>query len=272
MRTTRRPVPFVLISSNHGTLIVNRNAHLIIDENRGQGAAYQLLRTSSLNQPEVEFAIALLDRRRRHFGDGVMAIDCGANIGIHTVEWARSMHGWGEVISFEPQEKIYYALAGNVAINNCLNVTARNCAVGSHCATIEVPQPNYLIPSSYGSLELRQSQSNEYIGQEIDYKKTKSVPLVSIDSMCLARLDLLKIDVEGMEEEVLEGAESSIKQHRPVMIIEIIKSDRQKIEQFLRDSEYKIYPMGINLLAIHAADPVNNSIRYEPDRKLLGIV
>ena len=32
----------------------------------------------------------LLALRRRHFGDGVIAVDCGANIGVHTVEWARA--------------------------------------------------------------------------------------------------------------------------------------------------------------------------------------
>ena len=39
-----------------------------------------------------------------YFGDGVMAIDCGANVGVHTLEWSRLMYGWGEVIAFEAQE------------------------------------------------------------------------------------------------------------------------------------------------------------------------
>jgi hypothetical protein len=146
-----RPAPFVLLSSNHGTMIVNRNDYHSTGPNSGYGIGYQLFNTSSFDQQEIDFVLALLNKRRINFGDGVVAIDCGANIGAHTIEWGRLMHNWGEVISFEAQERIYYALAGNVAINNCLNVTAKYCAVGSECSSIEIPEPNYLIPASYGS-------------------------------------------------------------------------------------------------------------------------
>ena len=125
----------------------------MVDQNRGYGVGFQLLKSSSFDQREVDVVLTLLGRRGRHFGNGVVAVDCGANVGVHTVEWARSMSGWGEVFSFEPQEKIFYALAGNVIINNCLNVTAKNCAVGSRCATLDIPEPNYLIPSSLGKIK-----------------------------------------------------------------------------------------------------------------------
>ncbi len=263
MINIRRPIPFVLISSNHGTMIVNRNDFRMIDENNGYGVGYQLLNTSSFDQQEVDFALALLDRRRINFGPGVIAIDCGANIGVHTVEWSRLMYGWGEVISFEAQEKIYYALAGNIAINNCLNVTARLAAVGSHCSSIEIPELNYLIPSSYGSFELKQAVDNEFIGQDIDYKKTKKVPLVSIDSLDLKRLDFIKVDVEGMEEDVLEGAEDTINNYHPIVMIEIIKSDQSRVEKFLLESGYQLFPMGINILAIHQNDPTLSNIKFE---------
>lgn len=265
-----RPIPFILISSNHGTMIINRNDYRMMDANNGYGVGYQLLNSSSFDHNEVDFALALLDRRRQSFGSGVVAIDCGANIGVHTIEWARLMYGWGEVISFEAQEKIYYALAGNVAINNCLNVTAKFAAVGSHCATIEIPEPNYLIPSSYGSFELKESSNNEFIGQAIDYQKTKTVPLISIDSLDLKRLDFIKIDVEGMEEDVLEGAKVSIMNHHPMMMIEIIKSDRIKIEKFLFEMGYTCFPLGINLLAIHQTDPILGRISFENNNLTLN--
>jgi FkbM family methyltransferase len=54
-----------------------------------------------------------------------VAIDCGANIGTHTIEWAKKMTGWGAVIGIEAQERIFYALAGNIAINNCFNALQR---------------------------------------------------------------------------------------------------------------------------------------------------
>ena len=210
MINIEKPIAFVLISSNHGTMIINRNDYRMIDKDRGYGVSYELLSNSSYSQQEVNFALALLNKRRANFGAGVIALDCGANVGVHTIEWARFMDGWGEVTAFVAQEKIYYALAGNVAINNCLNVTAKNVAVGSQCGSIDIPDIDYFEPSSYGSFELRKTDHNEFIGQKVNYEKTRSIALVSIDSLALRRLDLIKIDVEGMKIEVLKGAQVSI--------------------------------------------------------------
>ena len=264
-----RPIAFVLASSNHGTMIVNRNDYRMIDENRGYGVGFQILNTSVFDPTEINFAMALLTCRRKHFGEGVVAIDGGANIGVHTIEWARHMYGWGEVIGFEAQEIVFYALAGNVAINNCLNARVKLAALGETCGELAIPQPNYLKPSSYGSLEIRPSTKNEFIGQDISYKDEtmKKIPMVSIDSLNLNRVDFLKIDVEGMEVEVLKGAVKTMQQYKPIALIEIIKSDRIALEKFMNECGYKLFEMEINLLAIHETDPtlqhissVNNQI------------
>lgn len=256
--TSPRPQPFVLVASNHGTLIVNRNDFHMVDASRGYGVGYQILNTGSFDPAEVGFVTALLSARRAGFGDGVMAVDCGANIGVHTVEWARHMHGWGRVIAFEAQERIYYALAGNVAINNCLNATAYWAAVGSTSGQLRIPVPDYLVPGSFGSLELRQREKTEFIGQPIDYSEAgmQTVEQKTIDSLYLERLDLIKIDVEGMELDVLEGAKATIRRCSPVMVIEIIKTDADAVKTLLQESGYQTYAMGINLLAVHEADPV----------------
>jgi FkbM family methyltransferase len=263
MSKIKRPIPFVLISSNHGSMIINRNDYRMVNENNGYGVGYDLLNTSSFCQEEIDLVILLLNKRRISFGNGVVAIDCGANVGVHTIEWSRAMYGWGEVLSFEAQEKIYYALAGNIAINNCLNATARLAAVGDHCSIINIPEPDYLIPSSFGSFELKESNSNEFIGQEINYKKTKSIPLLSIDSLDLKRIDFIKIDVEGMEIEVLNGAKVSIGANHPIMFIEIVKSNRSMIEEFLISNGYKLFLLNMNMLAIHQNDPVLHNIKIE---------
>jgi FkbM family methyltransferase len=271
MLNIARPAPFVLVSSNHGTLIVNRNDYRMLDAERGFGVGFQIMNRSGFDQEEVQFALLLLQTRRANFGDGVVAIDCGANIGVHTVEWARLMFGWGRVISFEAQEKIFYALAGNIVINNCLNVTARLAAVGAERGTIAIPEPNYLLPASYGSFELRGGEKTEDIGQEIDYsKKDKVIDVVPLDSLELARLDFVKIDVEGMELEVLDGAKKSIARFKPQMIVEVLKSDREKILDRLGKGGYRVYPAGINVLAIHESDPAVDRVKVQGDMLLFG--
>ena len=89
---------------------------------------------------EASIATALW-RREKH-GDGVIAIDCGANIGVMTVEWARHMTGWGEVLAIEAQERIYDAPAGNICINNCFNARALHPAVGNTDGDIKIAQPD----------------------------------------------------------------------------------------------------------------------------------
>src|SRR4051812_1166493 len=115
MSSTPPPTAFVLAPCAHGSLIVNVNDRAGMDEG-GFGVGYQILRNGCFDPREVRLALAILDARRLAFGDGVAAVDGGANIGVHTVEWARHMTGWGRVEAFEPQERVFYALAGNVAL------------------------------------------------------------------------------------------------------------------------------------------------------------
>src|SRR5579863_3487900 len=101
--------------------------------------------------------------RRQHFGDGVVMLDCGANIGVLTVEAAAEMTGWGSVLAIEAQERLFYALAGNIALNNCFNARALHAAVAAVDGTMRVPVPDYLSAGSFGSLEMRARPDNEFI-------------------------------------------------------------------------------------------------------------
>ena len=246
-------------------MIVNRMDYRMVDENRGYGVGFQILNNACFDPEEINFVLSLLSLRRKHFRDGVIALDCGANIGAHTIEWARHMHGWGNVLAFEPQERIFYALAGNIAINNCLNANARWVALGDDNITIRIPAPNHLLPSSFGSLEIKQRANTEFIGQAISYDGPKMVPVtqITIDSLDLPRVDLMKIDVEGMELEVLAGAQATLDRCKPLLTVEFIKTDRKVLEGLLRGRGYSVFPIGINLLAVHEHDPILRHISIE---------
>jgi FkbM family methyltransferase len=263
MTKNLRPIAFVIASTNHGSMLVNRYDYCLIENGGGYGVGYQLLNTSAFDPYEINFAVQLLISREKHFGKGVVAIDCGANIGVHTIEWAQAMYGWGEVIAFEAQERIYYALAGNIALNNCFNAKAIFAAVGLKGGEILVPMPNYFSPSSFGSLEIRKKSNTEFIGQDIDYSEENCVKtkMVSIDQLNLKRLDFIKIDIEGMEMEALIGAEKSINKFKPQLIIEKIKSSENEIREFVEKYGYQIFPLGINLVAVHKDDPASKQIK-----------
>lgn len=260
-----RPAPFVVMSTLSGTYIVNRNDSNN-DGDRCYGVGSDLLTQSCYEPTEVAVVLMILQLRKRLVGAGVVAIDCGANIGVHTVEWARAMYGWGNVIAVEPQEPIYWALAGNLAINNCFNATALHGAVGAECGEIFVPSLDYSRPSSFGSLELRPGPRTQPIGQPVDYSPScgRPVKMFSIDSLSLDRIDFIKMDVEGMELEALAGAAHSIGRFRPMMLVETIKVDGPALLGLLEDAGYRTVNVGqMNLLAVHREDPCCEHIRSQ---------
>ncbi|MBR1153732.1 FkbM family methyltransferase [Bradyrhizobium sp. JYMT SZCCT0428] len=262
MRNPNRKIAFILASTDHGTFIINRLDYHMLDQTSGYGVGFEILEKGCFQSAEIDSTLQLLDLRRKHHGDGVVAIDCGANVGTHTIEWAKRMTGWGSVLAIEAQERIFYALAGNLAINNCFNARAILAAVGNQVGEMMTPVPNYLVPGSFGSLELKNLDKPEFIGQQVDRSGSNlaTVRTLSIDSMKLPRIDFIKIDVEGMELEVLEGATQSIANSFPIMLIEAIKVDQDQLRIVLERSGYRVFKMAQNFLAIHSSDRAASQI------------
>jgi FkbM family methyltransferase len=266
MPNPTRPLAFVLAATDHGTMIVNRFDRRMLGPNEGFGVGFQLLERAAYDPTEVKVLLQLLDLRRQNYGDGVIAVDCGANIGVHTVEWAKHMTGWGAVLAFEAQERIYYALAGNITINNCFNAQVVHAAVASRPGTMKIPKPNYLAAASFGSLELKRRANTEFIGQPIDYDESKMVDVqtISIDSFNLPRLDLLKIDIEGMELDALAGAAGCISANRPIIYVEKLKTDPAQLRAWLETADYNVFDAGGNFLAVNKADKCLAQIKIVP--------
>src|SRR5215813_10349466 len=103
MRNVGRKLAFVLAATNHGTMITNRFDYRASEPNSPAGIAdgCQILESGTFDPVEVELALHLIEARRGNHGDGVVAVDGGAHIGAHTVEWAIAMTGWGSVIAIE---------------------------------------------------------------------------------------------------------------------------------------------------------------------------
>ena len=259
----RRKIAFVLAASDHGPMIVNRFDYRTVADGSSFGVGFDLLGTSSFSPKEVDLALSMLELRRRYFGDGVVAIDCGANIGVHTIEWARAMTGWGEVITIEAQERVFYALAGNIALNNCFNARAMLAAVSDKTGSIRVPILDHTRPASFGSVELTRKETTEFVGQAVDYSEqaTKGLTCLTLDSLGLKRVDLIKIDVEGMEKEALAGADDLLRRSKPIVVAEFIKSDKLGLRVFLESCDYQVFELRMDLVAIHRDDRSLDHVR-----------
>jgi len=259
-------VAYVLVATQHGSMIVNRFDYVPASPtNNVYGLGYRLLENGVYAEQELNTLAKLLFYKKNVCGDGTVVLDIGANIGTHTVSLSKFCTGWGKVIAYEAQPRVFYALAGNIALNNCFNAEAHNVAVGDKdTEAIRVPYVDYTIPTSFASLELRKTDHQEAQGQKPDYTKGTVVEVVNIDMEMHDRLDLMKIDVEGMEYDVIEGAERTIKKHHPIIFYEHIKCDRVKVEHLLRSYGYSTFEtLGNNTLALTEEDAKEIQITKE---------
>lgn len=173
--------------------------------------------------------------------DGVV-VEVGSNIGMHAVPLSKICSA-GRVFCFEPQRTIFQMLCANLALNNRTNVNARNMAVGAKAGRIMVQTTDYETPFNYGSFSLKSGFSTEAaFGGQLSEEEIEVIALDKDRALAgLERLDLLKIDVEGMEVDVLKGAKALIANHLPDVFTEVQSADQiQNIRAQLGD-EYIAY-------------------------------
>jgi FkbM family methyltransferase len=169
-----------------------------------------------------EFSEAEVELFRRLVRPGDSVLDVGANIGAHTVPLAQLTAPAGQVLAFEPQRLLYYCLCANVLLANCNHVGCYHAAVGEARRSLRVPELDYSAEKNFGGLDL----SREY-GSPATYE----VPVLTIDDLHLKSCHFMKIDVEGMERQVLEGAVATIRAFQPLLYVE---DDRQEKSADLR--------------------------------------
>ena len=141
----------------------------------------------------------------RHIEPDTVVVEVGAHIGSHTVPISRLVGPWGRVYAFEPQRKMYRELHHNLALNGVTNVVPLRYAIGSGEARI---------------IEMNPSRPGNEGGTSVGSGGDRA-ELRSLDSFGFERVSVLKIDVEGYENEVLAGASETIRRNRPVILIEI---------------------------------------------------
>ena len=219
------PNPNVVISSDHGSLIINVND--FIGRNVVQNG-YWAKADIALMQQILGKRLAGKERLRIY--------DVGANIGAHTLAFAKVAPGRVAIRAFEAQRQIFYMLCGNVAINGLRDVHCHHVAVGRRGGDVlEIELPDYDQPGNFGGLELVPPVRSDN-GSMIK-RGRESVTTVSLDDYDEA-VDFVKMDIEGMEDQALEGAASMFRQYRPACFLEIAKTDAQAVLSFFRALDY----------------------------------
>jgi FkbM family methyltransferase len=141
---------------------------------------------------------------------GNVVIEVGANIGAHTVGIARLVGSRGRVLALEPQRLTLQTLCANFALNSLVNVDCYWAALGNEEGRITVPEVDPHQPSHFGGVTLLGAQKGWQISCFTLDRLVASLP----------RIDLIKIDVEGMEGEVLCGGENVLRKLKPLLYVE----------------------------------------------------
>ena len=143
---------------------------------------------------------------------GNSVIDVGANIGAHTVGLANKVGPAGQVYAYEPQRACYAMLQSQLALNNLAQVTAFNLGCGTLQGVSWHAVPDTTATGNFGAVALspvRSAGAEAVRVMPLDMLHDPEVPV-----------RLIKIDVEGMEADVIAGGRGLIARQKPILYVE----------------------------------------------------
>lgn len=184
---------------------------------------------------------------------GMVVADVGAHVGQYTILASPLVGSGGSVHAFEPDPETFRQLVANVRLNRCANVACTSAALAREPGTAAL----YLADvSNVGGNSLRPTVC--YRGRQ------REVRVETLDGYAtahgLARLDVLKVDVEGAELLVLDGGAGLVERGRPLMILEFSINvaafgyTEATLRRRLADWGYRLFTIGPRPLA-ELADP-----------------
>ena len=204
-----------LAATKHGYLLYNRNDTYIgrAIEKYGEFSALEMALFEELCRP------------------GNAIIEVGANIGAHTVGFSRVVGPQGRVMAFEPQRLVFQTLCANVALNSLTNVDCYRAAVGAQEGVITVPAISPWHEGNFGGVTLLGANAGN------------PVPCFTLDRFIeLPRVNLIKIDVEGMEAEVLRGGAKLITKFKPILYVENDRVEQSEaLIRFIASFGYRLF-------------------------------
>lgn len=186
-----------------------------------------LLSRKVQNFPKTDYQQKCIDAALIRVEEFNLAIDIGANVGLHSVRFAEF---FDQVISFEPSKTNFQCLQENT--KTFPNVEIIKKGIGSKQDILELVIPNDCTNcGAYSFVDFQDHKTN---------LTKETIDIVSLDSLNLAP-NLIKVDTQGFEKEVLFGAMNTITKYKPVLILEIEYSKNvNQIQGMLSPLGYEI--------------------------------
>lgn len=187
---------------------------------------------------------------------GMVIIDIGANIGYYTLIAANIMKNEGKIYAFEPEPNNYALLLKNINLNGYVNVNPLQKAVsnksgkinlfidGINCGIHSISQ--YNVYNNIGSVEVETTTLDEFFKNEV-----KDL-----------RVDLIKMDVQGAEGLVIEGAEEIILHNNLTILMEFCPYLLRNIGTDPLELLYKLINFGFTIEVIDESN--KTTVKSEP--------
>ena len=213
------------------TEITHLNKKIIINlhENENETVSSTISKTGNF------FEINFLDFVRNNFKKQKTIIDIGANIGNHSLFFAEFLEH-DEIICFEPFEK-------NVELLK-LNLIGKNCKIMDY-ALSDSNSEKILYNSeaiNFGGFSLHLYDGSK--GENKSFIVKDKVVTKTLDSLNLTNITMIKIDVEGHENSVLNGGIETIKRNNPIIFIENLSPAYPRLfqdsqfDEFFKETNY----------------------------------
>lgn len=212
------------------------------------------------HEPETEIHLKKLLSNAKCF------VDIGANVGYFSL-MAKAINPNIAVYSFEPNPNNIKKIEENIQLNHYQNITLSSSCVSDSAGTVSFSVPP-IHESGWGRI------TNDHL--PLDNFTHISTQAITLDQLMSENYfqhhtpDLIKIDVEGNEFKILKGGKEFLKNHSPILCVELNEpclvdcgSSSDEIIQYLKSFGYKCY-------AIKNDDQIIEAHKNEPQYKYLN--
>ena len=226
--------------------------------------------TTAVLLAQKDWFEAEMELWRTQIRPDMTVIDVGANVGVYTFSAAQRVGETGKVIAIEPFKACVNCLQETSRINQLPWVKIYEAAASDHCGSAKL--------SLHNASELNEVISDN--SPSSDSANTVTIQCLTLDSLIetenLTRVDWLKIDAEGHEIKVLQGAERLLTEFKPNIIYENIAGahgSNGAIMEYIQAKGYQVYsyrPYIQELVPVTDANQLNSQLNliavYNPNK------
>jgi FkbM family methyltransferase len=206
----------------------------------------------------IDWSVVFFGEYEKHMRDllerslrvGDVAIDVGANVGVHTLTMARLVGPAGRVLALEPNPSALKRLRRNVELNALEQVAVVPCAAGAYATRLQlrVPAEDSREGANPGLASLVALETPHSV-VEVDVQPLDAVLRVEP----LGQVSLIKIDVQGYECQVLRGATETLGMFAPLVVFEFEPWAWRQAERRWEDARDLLEGLSYELWRLDAA-------------------